>query len=189
MCFLKFNDVRHLVAATVRCGHGEPRAQTTLTDILAPSKLQFLAALEQTLAMWRAIMFYPRCVGKRCEVCSPPFARVCVPLNKGHHRSSNCERLHVSGPRSFHFRNCGELLLASLKAVNGNRLTSEFIHARVNVTSLGMNGAVLAPMFMTQSNMSTNDALVTNSLSSNIHARFDRVVIRQLSKQASPASS
>jgi len=43
-------------------------------------------------------------------------------------------------------------LLASLKAINGNRLNSEFTHARVNVTSLGMKGAVLAPMFMTQSN-------------------------------------
>jgi hypothetical protein len=97
MCFQKFNDVRHFVAATVRCGHGEPRAKTTLTDILAQSKLQFLAALENKFAIWRAIPLYPRCVGKRGEVSSPPFARVCVPLDEGYHRSRNRERLHFSG--------------------------------------------------------------------------------------------
>ena len=71
-------DVKHLAAAAVRRGHGEPRA--------TPSKLQFLAALEDELAIWRAIPLYPLCVGKRGEVCSPLFASV-------------CERLHVSGLR------------------------------------------------------------------------------------------
>jgi hypothetical protein len=66
-------DAKHLAAAAVRRGHGEPRA--------TPSKLQFLAALEHKFAMWRAILLHPRCVGKRGEVCSPLFASVCEPLH------------------------------------------------------------------------------------------------------------
>ena len=93
------DHVMHLVAATVRCGYGEPRAITLLMDIFAQSKLQLFAALEHKFAIWRAMLFYPRFVGKRGEVCRPPFARVCVPLDEGYHRSRNRERLHVSGPR------------------------------------------------------------------------------------------